>query len=607
MRPRAGFTRIETALVVLGGLIFSAAFCYPMVSQLGELGPGLGGWLMQPPDFSHLSRWPVNGDWDLFTELRWVPYHTLSNFHQLPFWNPYKCGGMGMLSNPESSILTPFLLPYLLFGSQAGLYLEIYLHIAIAFVGGYVLARVLGLNRIAAVVCGAIFPASSWLYLHLSVGHLNFLPAAYLPWIAAMFAVSIDRRTLFPAAIGGALTALTLTEGNYTFLYAVIVVGMLAVVLSIQRRSLRPLITGLVVGVFSLGFAALKLVPMQQQLTMYPKHPFGLEGIGLSEISIFLFSRSQDLYRFDGPWEFLFCEYGAYLSAVFVTMSLLGLLARPMRVLPWLAPALMFLLFARGYTSDRSAVLILRYLPLSQSAGLPGRYLIPFVFCVGVVAAYGADDLSSRFGRFGKGAAVILMTLGVADSWIVSAPNLRYLFHNPVNTVPASRDFRQFWVASPDNMTAINEANMGSVNCQGFGYNDIPQHPRGFNQTDYRGEYYLTGPGTVMQTSWTPNRLSFNVESASPAILVVNQNFYPGWRLARGDGKLVSHGGLVAVELPPGHQEVVLSFLPDHFVLAWITTLIAIAGAIALWFRERTRVQLGYGYPAARSFSSEAS
>jgi len=73
--------------------------------------------------------------------------------------------------------------------STQDLYIEIVIHLAMAFSGGYVLARTMAMGRVAAVVSAVVFPSSSWLYLHLSVGHMNFLPALYIPWIVALFLI----------------------------------------------------------------------------------------------------------------------------------------------------------------------------------------------------------------------------------------------------------------------------------------------------------------------------------------------------------------------------------------------------------------------------------
>ena len=574
--------------LALGSLGFALVFLYPMLCEVGDLAPGLATWIGRGPVFAHLARLPSNGDMDLFTELRWVPYWTVVHFHQLPFWNPYKCGGMGMLSNPESSIVTPFFLLYLLTGLCTGLYLDIYLHLVIMFTGGYVLGRALGLRKIAATVNATMFPASSWLYLHLSVGHLNFLPGAYLPWVAALLFISIRTKKFMPAVIGGGLCALTLTEGNYTFLYTAIIIGAVASILTLLELRIRPFISGLVIGVFGLGFAALRLIPMSQQLGIYPKHPFGIEPISMRLISTFLLSRNQDLFRPREGFEFAFCEYGAYLSIFFLLLAGLGLVSRPLKSLPWLAPAAIFVLFARGWTGPHSAVFILLYLPMGDSTGLPGRYLIPLVFCVGVIAAYGTDFLCSKFVPWGKRIAIVLLILGLVDSWVVGAANSRYLFLYPIQPYGYSTTFREYWTLNTGTMTEINAANMGSVNCQGYGYNDIPQNALGYNQTGYRGEYYLLGPGTVDQTLWTPNRLRYEVNSAAPNTLVVNQNLYPGWRL-RGDGELYDQKGLIAVRLPPGRHSLELVFAPTHIVIALLITLATFAAAIVIWREERKR------------------
>lgn len=578
-------TRREAAWLVVGSLTFSIVFSYPMLCEVVYLGPGVSGWIATGPLFSHLGRFPANGDWDLFTQLRWVPYYTITHFHQLPFWNPYKCGGMGMLSNPESMVVSPSLLPYLLFGQYAGLYIEIVGHLAIGFAGGYVLGRELGLGRVAAIVSAAVFPASSWIYLHLSVGHLNFLRALYFPWIGALLLISIERRKFLPAAMGGFICALTLTEGNYTFLYSAIIIGSVALMLTLLNRSVWPLIYGLVIGLFGLGFGALKLLPMAQQLTIYPKHPFGLEFISARMISGFLFSRHQDLYRPSGA-EFLFAEYGAYISIAFAALAVVGLFSRPLRTLPWVLPAFIFLSFTRGFTGDHSAVLLLRHLPLSQSAGLTGRYLIPFVFCAGVVAAHGTDFLCSRFGSWGRRTAVVLITIGIVDNWLVGAPNLRYLFQGDIRQVAYSPDFRQYWVGNPGIQTEISQANMGSVNCQGYGYCDIPENPLGYNQPGYRGEYYLLDAGTVSQTLWTPNRLRYEVNVQAATSLVVNQNYYPGWRLTSGAGQLYAENGLIAVRLPLGRQQIELVYAPERILLAFGLTIAALAALILIWRKE---------------------
>ncbi len=56
------------------------------------------GALCSYPLLLWLTSRTFRDDWDFNTELDWVAYHTVAHFHQFPLWNPYQCGGMGMLA-----------------------------------------------------------------------------------------------------------------------------------------------------------------------------------------------------------------------------------------------------------------------------------------------------------------------------------------------------------------------------------------------------------------------------------------------------------------------------------------------------------------------------
>ena len=164
----------EAALVVAAALVFGAAFGWPILAHLGQAGTAR--------------------DWDQLLVYQSVPVETLLRYHQFPLWNPFMCGGMPMLGNPQSRFLSPFLPLSLLFGSVPGVQLEIPLHLALAFAGGYVLARVLALlSRVAALATAAIFPACSAFSLHFAVGHDGFFSCAYMPWLLACFWSAVQR------------------------------------------------------------------------------------------------------------------------------------------------------------------------------------------------------------------------------------------------------------------------------------------------------------------------------------------------------------------------------------------------------------------------------
>jgi hypothetical protein len=382
--------------------------------------------------------------------------------------------------------------------------------------------------------------------------------------------------------------ALTLTEGNYTFLYAAILVAIVATTLMLTTLSVRPLLMAAVIGVFALSLCALKFIPAAETLRIHPK-VFGASWLTWDGAMTSLFSRNQSAYA-PSPGAFYMVEYGGYLSAAFVALALAGIVAGPRRALPWVVGSLLFFLLFMGDTGPHALVTYVRILPLGQNIGICGRWVIPLTFCVGVLAALGAQFVCGHWGHWGPRVAVVLLGVGLLDSWVVGSPNYRYLFHYDSERPPRSESFRQFWVETPIFMTYIAEANMGSVNCQGFGYN-VPPNPMllGYNQAGYRGEYFMSGAGTVEQTEWSPNRLSFDVSATAPSTLVINQNFDIDWQLLSGSGTMTSDHGRLAVAVPQGHQPLTLFYEPKHIVLALLVTLAGWVAFVLLWWWERPR------------------
>jgi hypothetical protein len=86
---------------------------------------------------------------------------------------------------------------------------------------------------------------------------------------------------------------------------------------------------------------------------------------------------------------------------------------------------------------------------------------------------------------------------------------------------------------------------------------------------------------------WTPNRLEVDVAASRPAVLLVNQNWHPGWKASVGE--VVSREGLLAVRLPEGQHRVVLRFLPRSGLGGAAVSALAWAGLGLIAWRARRR------------------
>jgi len=565
----------EALLVAASSMAFGLAFAWPILGHLGKFG--------------------AFHDWEFFTELHWVAYYTVAHYHQFPLWNPYKCGGMPMFGNPQSRVLTPFFLIHLLAGPVLGAQLEIILHLAIAWAGGYVLGRTLGLSTLACVVCASVFPSNSWFFLHIGEGHAVFLPLAYMPWVGVLFCIGINRKKLFPASLAGLLIALCFWEGGlYISIFCGIFIASLAVTMTLTRWSLWPVWSAVTAAAFAAGFAAIKLLPAMEMFRAYPHPTMGGETNPWSIIALFLFSRDQDILR-GGVTSFGFFEYGAYIALPFAALAVLGSISYWRRSLPWTMSAALFLFMVRGDTGAHSVWMIVRNLPLfSRLLGamrFPTRLLGAFALPVSVLAGFGTDFLVRWLRTWGIWLSAIALAVGLIDAWLVGPPNLKLIFRDSTIQLPTSFEFRQMrQLGAKFNMTYVAVANMGALEC--YEYTDITTNVVGFDQQGYKGEQYLVGLGSAQLDRWTPNALTYDVTALAPTVLIVNQNYDPGWTLAEGTGEVLSSNGVLGVSIPAGKQRIKLVYRSKSFRYGIAVGTLTLLVMGLLWFSESRRTDI---------------
>jgi uncharacterized membrane protein YfhO len=127
---------------------------------------------------------------------------------------------------------------------------------------------------------------------------------------------------------------------------------------------------------------------------------------------------------------------------------------------------------------------------------------------------------------------------------------------------------------------AAAQATPGLVHCDEFTSRNTNAVAR--NEKGYRGEQYMNGPGAVKLLGWTPNRLTYEVNAPARSLLVINQNYAPGWHLAGGGGQVISSGGLLAVSVGRGNRELTLVYRGWPFEVGLAVSILTWLAAIAI-------------------------
>ncbi len=93
-----------------------------------------------------------------------------------------------------------------------------------------------------------------------------------------------------------------------------------------------------------------------------------------------------------------------------------------------------------------------------------------------------------------------------------------------------------------------------------------PEKLKFYPNPAWPGEAYLASSNQAASIKLvSPNRLQSRAKTDGPETLVVNQNYYPGWK-NHGAGKIINYGGLLGVKLnKSGNYMVELSFRPRYF------------------------------------------
>ena len=230
----------ELGFLVILSIFVSFVFYYPILGSGNNLG-------IQ--------------DWD--QDLAWTEYTRVSllDYHQFPWWNPYKCGGAVQFANPEIPVISFQTLFALLFGTVRGIKLSIFFHGVLGFIGFYFLARQNKLSYLGSLLASIIFSFSGITGSFLSTGMVVFTSFAYTPYILLCFNKSFNSKKW--GIICGFLFALSFYAGYHISLMLSLYVFVYAVVTSIVKRSFTP-IKSLIIMVLSSAFLILPKLLMSE-------------------------------------------------------------------------------------------------------------------------------------------------------------------------------------------------------------------------------------------------------------------------------------------------------------------------------------------------------
>jgi len=558
--------------------------------------------IMFSPILQEFKNWGI-GDWDQHIFYHAVPRLTILEYRQIPLWNPYHCGGSPLLAYPQSYLLSPAFLISLILGVIPGVKIEMLVFSIVGLYGAYLVSRFYGLGKIASIVASFVFMFNSMYSFSIATGMLNFLNIYLIPWIFLFFLKSLtDLRycilsSLFCVLLffGGGVHVLIITL-TFLAIYSVVYI------LSGRSRFVRTAKGMGLILFLTLFLGAVKFLPSLEFTNRYPRLIDDYSGYSLSSISYSIFNPYQKSYsevNLSSSEGFLHGiswgmeDNGMYLGIVAFVIFLIGYIFSFRRHLPLALSLLILLWLSFGDRVTPSLWGMLGHLPIYNLQRVATRYRYALALCVSVFVGMGVQFLRDYLLSLSIRrliVKIIIVTIPVViffDFMLVNRRILEEAFPVTPPEVPGKKQFFQTWLPPEYNRRGeiISSALFEGSSFYNFLMNvgtisaiepvPISAYALPIDSEKYQGEVYLSGTkGKVVIEDWTPNQIVVNVEAEQEGSVIVNQNYFPGWKVkGSGDPKIEEIDGLVGVRVPPGRNTFMIYYLPATFQIGLMVSL----------------------------------
>ncbi|MBI3255862.1 MAG: hypothetical protein HYZ63_02730 [Candidatus Andersenbacteria bacterium] len=533
-------------------------------------------------------------DWDYYFSLHENYRKIAADYHQIPFWNPYTCGGTAGLADPEFPGIAPQFPLELLFGVPAGLKVTIWLTVAMTGLGMMALSRALRLSPLAGFLVGIAAAFSSVSLLEIVEGHVNVFAAMWIPWVFWAWLKAYQQPGQKSMWTVGCAVFLALTfyaGGIYLLMYTGLAFLFLIVLTPHHRRALAVTAGA---GAIALGLAAMKLIPVLLWLRQFPDDAYSSSTVTLPWLYDILLGRhlhgAYILFRQDSGWH----EYGAYIGLPVLALALIGIAAgwRRRMVASLLVATVAALLLSSTGPGIAPIFDVMWFFPRSNIS----RFILFAVLPITLLAGFGFE----RLRKVWRG-PVVCVVIGLVAIDLMS---LTYQLSSqsfvlphiqpPLPAAPAPIAFTS--QRFDDEGQGSRKTRTYDATLAGYGttaYCSVlgPKPSVGLVSDEDGGLYLNTRSKTATSelVFWSPNRVVARLKTAEETEFSLNTNYVDGWmvNIATGDSSVKmpaqERAGRVAVTLPSGEHEVEFTYRAPGFAAGVGLTLLTITSLFFVW------------------------
>jgi hypothetical protein len=563
---------------------------------------GLAWWAYMFAGFRYFERF----DWQQHLSFREIQRRIVVDYHQFPLWNPWLCGGEPLAGHPHFDFPYPSTLLAGLLGTFYGTLSLVLLSVVVFLWGAERLVRHLGVRD--SWLAWAIASEGVHIFvIYVWGGALEYLTVAWVPWFWLFFFRSTESSedpgsALRAVLLGaGALALVAIGSAPYIGAGTVVLLLIVAALEAVRRSALLPLLRVLQIGAVTAGLTALKWVPMASLLGRVRRMTTSNTDAHLVQpANVDPFLRSlRDLFFTGGPVRVdaeLLQKLGIYMityqfSAAMLVLALAGVCVAWRRSWPLAVATGCCLLVL---PADASVINVWRLLhgvfPFSDLE-FPIKFVGLLVLQLIMLAALGGARLETYL-RDTQRVRLLALAIGVTSAFYVVDRSAAVRAQFAQAEEPSQLMNAPFAQVRGDSREQYENVlrNRGTLNCYDSLGSRIDTTAAGSDDAaEYRGEAYWADGDTVVYSVTTPNEIRLS-SAGQTGKLIVNQNYFPGWRARGSDGQpleVIEEGRLLAVNVLAPVQWVTLRFKPTSVLVGWSLSLGSVLVSGLLWRRTK--------------------
>ncbi len=395
--------RRETLKITLIFTLLAVAFNYPLFKKLHYLGADFTDWIY------------------------WLTWHNITrnqiiNDHIFPLWQhvlAHTWDGYPHFHNPQTDVITPFVIPVLLFGETIGVKINWTLHLIIGMAGMFYVSEYFNGKGRFNLIPPVVFMLSGYFTIRFAGGHGSWYTLGLLPPAFYLFLKGGEKK-IYAIHAALLLSLIFYEGGQHIFIWSFMFIGIYAIMSFmigvLNKRLLRPdpagtrndktnnnvalqpILSLVIILLLTVGLTAAKLFPMTEMFQSYFARPH--RGYEIADLVFALFNRHQTIETVRPLADFsdgaAWWEFGAYVGILPVVLAIIGMAASKRNHLPLLLTGAVILWMTLRLPPPFDLWEKIHEFPVMKSQRVPTRFITLFIFVLAIMAGAGLRYLSDR-------------------------------------------------------------------------------------------------------------------------------------------------------------------------------------------------------------------